>query len=151
MTALITNITTFKLHRLVLAIGIAAVLATKMFGALAGTNDTDIFRDKNGEAMRFKDIVTCTFPRPSPDGAAVMFWPSNRGNLFEVPKDGSTGGQTIYYKRSGTSEKGFYRVYHASETVSIAVHRDKPLVILIFNKEQFDGFCDKLIPQFMSE
>lgn len=150
MTAL-ASMTTFKFHRLALTVGIAVALATKMFGAMAGTNDTGIFRDKNGESMRFTDIVTCTFPKPSPDGSSVMFWPSNRGNLFEVPKDGSTGGNTILYKRAGTSEKGSYRIYHASESVSVAVHRDKPLVVLIFNKEQFDGVCDKLLPQFMSE
>lgn len=145
------NMTKIKLGHFALKLSIAIGVATQIFGAIAGTNDTDIFRDKNGEAMRFTDIVTCTFSKPSPDGTAVMFWPSNRGNLFEIPKDGSTGGKTICYKRAGTSEKGFYRVYHASESVSVAVHRDKPLVVLIFNKDQFDGVCDKLLPQFMSE
>jgi hypothetical protein len=124
-------------------------LITSMSGSAA--DDANVYRDNNGEGMRFADIVTCTFPKPSPDGAVVMFWPSNRGNLFEVPKDGSTGGKSIFYKRVGITEKGFYRTYKASETVYVAVHRDKPLVILIFNNEQFDGFCDKLIPQYMSE
>jgi hypothetical protein len=143
--------TKLKLSHFALKLSIAVALATKMFGALAGTNDENIFRDKNGEAMRLKDIVTCTFPKPSPDGAAVMFWPSNRGNLFEVPKDGSTSGKPIFYKRVGSTEKEFYRTYKASESVYVAVHRDKPIVILIFNNEQFDGFCDKLIPQYISE
>ena len=150
MTAL-TSMTKLKLGHFALVVTIVVGLTTTMSRAVAGVNDAEIFRDKNGEAMRFSDIVTCTFPKPSPDGSAVMFWPSNRGNLFEVPKDGSTGGKSISYKRVGTTEKGFYRTYKASESVYVAVHRDKPIVILIFNNEQFDGFCDKLIPQYMSE
>lgn len=150
VTAL-TSMTKLKLGHFTLGVSIAVGVVATMAGALAGVNDAEIFRDKNGEGMRIKDMVTCTFPKPSPDGSAVLFFPSDRGNLFELPKNGSTGGNSIFYKRAGTTEKGFYRVYKASESVYTMVHRDKPLVIMTFNNEQFDGFCDKLIPQFMSE
>jgi hypothetical protein len=143
--------TKLKLGHFALGASIAVGVAATMARAIAGTNDGDIFRSTNGESMRARDVATCTFSKPSPDGPTVLFFPSDRGNLFEVPKNGSTGGNPIFIKRAGTSDKGFYRIYKASESVYTMVHRDKPLVIMIFNNEQFDGFCDKLIPQFMSE
>ena len=142
--------TIFKLGRVTRFSVVVGVVAT-MFGTFAGVNDSDVFRDKKGEGMRTKDMVTCTFPKPSPDGPAILFFPSDLGNLYQVPKNGSTGGKAILYKRIGTSEKGFYRVYKSSESVFTLVHRDKPLVIVSFNNEQFDGFCDKPITQLMSE
>lgn len=122
------------------------------FSAFADSKgDSNFFSNpKTGEGMKITDLVMCTFASSSPDGEIVNFFPTNQGNLMAIPRNGSTGGKPFTYKRIGTTEKGFYRAYESGE-VKVFVHRDKPIVITLYGKDQFDAYCNKLIPQFMSE
>ena len=130
------------------------VICTIIFGTTAHGNpkdDSNFFYDtKTGEGLKLTDLVNCAFDRPTPDGSVVLFFPTNKGNLMAIPKNGSTGGKQFSYKRIGTTDKGFYRAY-ASGDVKVFVHRDKPILITIYGDDQFDARCDRLIPQFMSE
>lgn len=137
-----------KLIKRALFLGAISCCITGFSNPRDGSN---FFSDtKTGEGMNFNDLVMCTFAQSSPDGAIVYFFPTDRGNLMAIPQDGSTGGKPFTYKRLGTTDKGFYRFYGSGE-VKVFVHRDKPMVITLYGKDQFDAHCNKLIPQFMSK
>lgn len=129
---------------------VATVAVFSLAAAAAPNDEVDVFRDPSGDGVRIKDMITCTFDPLTPDGKDVLFFPTSNGNLSAVPKNGSTGGKSIHYSRLGTTDRGFYRVYQ-SGSVMIFTHRDKPLIVMLFKKEQFDGICDKVIPQYMSQ
>ncbi len=140
-----------ELRRRFDVIGFASQCSAPYFhlNAVPG-NSAEVFRDPSGDGMRIKDMVTCTFDQTTPDGIVVLFFPTSKGNLSAIPKNGSTGGKAINYEHVGTTDRGFYRVYQ-SGVVTVFTHRDNPVVMMKFNEDQFSGHCDKVIPRFMSE
>ena len=122
--------------------------------AIAAANPKDdsnfFFDSKTGEGLKFTDIVSCTFERSSPDGMVVHFFPTNKGNLMAIPKNGSTGGKPFTYKLLGTTEKGTHRVYGSGD-VKVFVHRDKPTLVTFYGEDQFLANCEKIIPKKMTE
>lgn len=129
---------------------LATTISVSFLAAAIASDEAGVFRDAAGDGLRIEDKITCTFSRVTPDGKVVLFFPTSKGNLSAIPKNGSTGGKTIQYARVGTTDRGFYRAYR-SGSVTVFTHRDKPIVVMSFNEEQFDGNCDKVVPQYMSE
>lgn len=112
----------------------------------AQTNsDGNIFRDKNGESINIQDLVNCNYKQPTPDGSKMTLAPSDQGNLVQVFVEGPNAGKSTNYKFTGESDSKIYRVYRNGSVIA-AVHQTKPLVIMIYDGEQFVGTCAKVIP-----
>jgi hypothetical protein len=104
----------------------------------------NIFRDKNGEGIDPASMAICNFSTPNPDGSSLLFTPTDRGNLAQTFREGVNAGQTTMYKYYGESDSKYYRLYSDGE-ITVAVHKSKPAVIMIFNKIQHAGNCNKVI------
>ena len=106
--------------------------------------EDNIFRDKNGEGINPASMVICNFSTSNPDGSSLIFTPTDRGNLAQTFREGVNSGQTTVYRYYGESDSKYYRLYSAGE-ITIAVHQSKPAIIMIFNKVQYVGNCNKII------